>query len=153
MPTTTGKRIGAAFLLAPLVGSFALALIQPAYDGLPYWDRVARTTYLYALLGAYPQTLVFGVPAFFILRPRVKPSALSCGVTGALVAIVPWLLLNLMMGGLNTPTAGEELPIQEKQPTWFGLVGLLTSLGWLAAAGAFAGVAFWAIAVGARCRS
>jgi hypothetical protein len=139
-------RIVAAFLLAPLIAAFALACFQPLYAGLPSLsDRILRTTLLYVLFGGYPAALVLGVPAFLILRKKLRPSALNCAVTGAVVASFPWLLLGLISNPDYAYSNGH-ITHQNGAKTWWGWVDLFTSVSDIAALGGLAGVVFWAIA-------
>lgn len=83
-----------AFILTPLIAAFALACWLPLYEGLPSLpNRIFLTTKAYAVFGAYPPALAFGIPALLILRTRVRATLLNCGVVGLIIAIAPWLIL------------------------------------------------------------
>lgn len=139
-------RVVLAFLLAPLIAAFLFACFQPLYAGLPSFpDRILRTTLLYVLFGGYPATLVLGVPAFLILRERVRPSAWNCAATGAAVASFPWLLLGLVSNPEHAYSNGH-VTHQSGAKTWWGWVDLFTFVSETAALGALAGLVFWTIA-------
>ena len=139
-------RVVAAFVLTPLVAAFAFACFQPLYAGLPSLsDRILRTTVVYVLFGGYPAAFVLGVPAFLILRKKLRPSALNCAATGAVVASFPWLLVGLISNPVSAYSNGH-VTHQNGAKTWWGWVDLFTFVGEIAAPGALAGVVFWAIA-------
>jgi len=69
-------RILLAFAVVPLIASAGMASMQPGFAGLPPLERIARTTIVYAFFGAYPAVLILGIPAYFLLRPRLQPSLL-----------------------------------------------------------------------------
>lgn len=90
-------RVLLAFSVAPGLASLALAWAQPLYAGLPdLWSRVARSTFLYAFFGAYPLTILFGLPLYFTIRGRLKPTLLNCSWAGTVTAAAPCLLLGLL---------------------------------------------------------
>jgi hypothetical protein len=85
------------------------------------------------------------VPAFLILRNRVSASALNCGLAGALVASIPWLILGLV----SNPDQGYShghVTHENGVKTWWSWIDLLTFVAEIAALGAFAGVVFWTVA-------
>ncbi len=139
-------RIVAAFALTPLIAAFAFAIAQPLYAGLPsLLERIWRTTLFYAVFGGYPATLLFGVPAFLVLRKKVSPSAPNCATTGALVASLPWLLLGLISNPDYAYSNGH-VTHQNGAKTWWGWLDFFTFVSEIAALGALAGVIFWTIA-------
>src|SRR5215218_2155167 len=80
----SNKRVLLAFVLTPLLISFVAACAYPLYAGLPtYWDRVLRSWPIYILFGALPATLIFGIPAFLLLRKLLRISLVSCAAVGA----------------------------------------------------------------------
>lgn len=141
-----GWRVLLAFILTPLIISLAVAVAMPLYAGNPnYLERVLRTSFVYFLYGALPPTIVFGAPAFLLLRKLVRPTLLNCAAVGAVIAALPWFLLGLLSGADQASTGGRATIIN----------GRYTAYGWLdfgefllmtAAAGAVGGAIFWAIA-------
>jgi hypothetical protein len=121
-------RIVAAFLLGPLAGALAFAIASPIDVGPENpLVRVLRTTLAYAVLGAYPTTLVFGVPVFLVLNGRVRPTVIKCCLIGGILAAAPWLGIGLKSTPLNA---------------------YLQLAGELATFGAVGGAAFWLVLAG-----
>jgi hypothetical protein len=119
-----------------MVAASAMACVQPAYAGLPdMWERIYRTAYVFSVIGAYPTTMVIGVPIFFFLRHQVAASSLNCALTGACVAGVPWVALSLFSRPNYTARGWVE----------FGEFVLE-----IAAFGALGGLVFWLIAAAGR---
>jgi Holliday junction DNA helicase RuvA len=139
-------RVIAAFLIAPGVAALILAAVMPAYPGLDDpLERVLRTAWAIATIGAYPATVVLGLPAFFMLRRRFDPKLTNCSLTGAVVAVLPWALLSL----LSTPdqaSVNGRATVIDGSNTAFGWLMIGQLLGQIALAGAVAGALFWAIA-------
>jgi len=139
-------RVVAAFALTPLIAAFAFACFQPLYAGLPSLpDRILRTTLAYVVFGDYPAALVFGVPAFLVLRNKLRLSAINCAVTGAVVASFPWLLLGLFANPDYAYSNGH-VTHENGAKTWWGWIDLFYFVGEIAALGALAGLVFCAIA-------
>ncbi len=139
-------RIALAFLLAPAAAALAYACLLPLYGGLPdLADRVWRTFLLYLLLGGYPATVVLGLPAFFALKSRLYPTPLSCGLVGAIIAAVPWLLLGLLSSP-NYAYSNGHVTHENGSITLAGLLDLGAFGAQLAALGFFAGLVFWFVA-------
>jgi hypothetical protein len=158
------RRITAAFLVAPLVASAALAagfrtefpnffsvspVLASATDDSIFRDWFP--VFLFSsLFVAYPSTLVVGLPTFFILRKRVALSFLNCILAGAFVASAPWIAIVL----LQNPGYWSD-----GQGRIYHMAGHYTALGWievgkailynltsLAPLGALGGLAFRLIA-------
>ncbi|HYD45892.1 MAG TPA: hypothetical protein VEA79_11575 [Phenylobacterium sp.] len=99
----------------------------------------------FALFGAYPATLLLGLPAYLILRSRLRPSAWICALAGAVVAATPFLSLSL----LSTPDfayAGGHVTVMNGQITFWGYVQRARFIGLIGLFGALAGLVFWLIA-------
>ena len=126
-------RVLAGFLIAPAAASVALACYEPLFGGLPYIERVMRSSVVYCLFGAYPLTLIFAMPIFFALRPRIQPTALLCIVSGALIASFPWVFFALVG---SIPGVPENL-----SRSWLDLLEM-------ALVGAGTGACFWFIIAG-----
>ena len=140
-------RIILAFLVAPAAASLFLAALAPLYGGLSSTVvRVIQTAELYALLGAYPTTLVIGVPAYFILRRHFSPRPFNCAVAGALVAALPWIILSLIPSGAGSASIGGRETIADGHLTGYGWLAQAWVVVQIAIAGWLAGVIFWAIA-------
>lgn len=138
-------RILLAFAVVPLIASAGMASLQPGFAGLPFLERIARTTFVHAVFGAYPSVLILGVPAYLLFRRRLQPSLLNCVWVAAAVAALPWAIL-----GFATP---DEAAI-EGRITVIG--GVRTLWGWvyfarvaltLCLVGGIAGAIFWVIAM------
>ena len=135
-----------AFVVAPTVASILLAVLQPAYAGLTSpIERVFETAKMYAVAGAYPTTLVIGVPAYFILRRHFSARPFNCAVAGALIAAFPWIILSLIPP-VGSASIGGRATIIDGQMTAFGWLMQAWFVGQIAIVGWVAGVVFWAVA-------
>lgn len=140
-------RVAAAFVAAPTATAIILAWAVPLYGGMPdRVERVANTAVVYALVGAYPTTLLFGVPAFLVLRRRLPPTALGCSLVGAAVAALPWLLLGLhpAFDTGNSAIDGRATLIDGRTTLW-GWFVWAQLVGTIAGMGAVGGAVFWLV--------
>lgn len=138
-------RIALAFVIAPLVPS-AMAAATTLFDGLPngsYPQWVA----LFVLFGGYPATLVFGLPAFLILRSRLQPRFLYVTFAGGLVAAIPWLLLVLFGSNPDMAMIGEHVTVRDGVKTAWGWIEGLKMVGGVFLWGLVGGSVFWFAAV------
>lgn len=138
-------RVAAAFLLVPAVAALSFAIVMPLYGGLPNMaDRIWRSAWVYALVGAYPPAVVFGIPAYFALRRHFDPRLINCALVGAVVATMPWLFLTLA----STPSqasSDNRATVINGSYTAFGWLMNAQFVGEIAIFGALAGALFWAI--------
>jgi len=140
-------RVLGAFFVAPLVAAFVFATVLPAYAGLSnIYDRIFRTCMLYLAFAAYPQTLILGVPVYFILRTRLRPSPLNCALAGAFVASLPWAVLGFLSTADYSFDGGHVTAVHGHKTIW-GWIDLATDVGQIAIIGLFAGFIFWLVAV------
>lgn len=150
LPQPPAWRVAAAFLVAPGLAAVVLACMTPLYNGLPLPERILRSAVTFAIFGAYPATLLFGLPAYFLLRSRLRPRAWICAFIGAVVAAAPFSLLSL----LSTPDyaySGGQVTVMDGRITFWGYVQRGRFVGMIGLFGALAGFLFWLIAVaGAR---
>jgi hypothetical protein len=146
-------RILAGFLVAPLVGAAAMACVQPFHAGLQsIAEQIYRTTIALCLFGAYPATIIFGLPTFLLLRRKVAASPLNCALAGACVAAAPWLALALF--SLLYVFGGGYGPIANGRDIVRGWIEFSKMILEVAAFGALGGLVFWLIATaGARRRT
>ena len=140
-----GWRIALAFFIAPLVPA-AVASIATIFDGLPN-GSYPKTVALFALFGAYPAPIIFGVPAFLFLRRRLKPRFVYVVLAGGFVAAAPWLLLVLLGPNPDTASIGTHLTVQAGHKTLWGWIEDLRMVGGVFLLGLIGGVAFWLVAV------
>ena len=139
-------RVVLAFVLTPLFASLVVALAMPLYAGLTsYSDRVLRSWPVYAVFGAAPATLVFGIPAFLLLKKLVRPTIIWCGLAGALVAALPWFFVGLLAGPDQAWT-DDHATILNGHYTLYGWLEFGWFLLMTASAGAVGGAIFWMIA-------
>lgn len=139
-------RVALAFLITPGFASLILAAVMPHYDGLPVFDRVLRTAFLFAVFGAYPPTVVVGVPLYLILKDRLAPSLFHCGWAGAVTAALPTLCIQLAANPTYAYSGGHVTHDHGMRTLW-GWVELTQVTSWMALVGALTGAAFWLIAV------
>ncbi|WP_416066730.1 hypothetical protein ACK9YZ_11720 [Rhizobium sp. ZK1] len=132
--------------MVPLIASFAYAVYNPAYQGLPdMMERIVRTTEVVAVIGAYPPTLVLGIPLLLYFRGRVRPSLANCAMVGAFVATVPWMCL-VVFSGPDQASIDDHITYQNGTMTWWGFLEALQWLGETAVFGIAAGGLFWLVA-------
>lgn len=140
-------RIALAFVITPGLASLALACALPLYAGLPdLWDRIARTAPIYAIFGAYPPTIILGLPLYLALKERLQPTVLNCAGVGAVTAALPSLVLNLLANPTYAYSGGHVTHSNGMRTLW-GWFDLATGVGWMALVGALTGAAFWLVAV------
>ena len=140
-------RLALAFIVVPGAAALLMAILQPLYAGLSnYWDRVFGTALVYAVVGAYPSAIVLGVPAYLLLRNRLRPTLINCAVVAAIVAALPWLLLALVSSP-DYASYGGHVTYENGGITVAGLFYWLIDIGKICIFGAAAGMLFWLIAV------
>jgi hypothetical protein len=139
-------RVIAAFVLTPFLAALAFAAAFPLYGGLPhYLDRVVRSAMLYWIFGALPWALLFGIPAYLVLKKVLLPRLLWCALAGAIIAALPWLLLGLNPSADQASVGGRATVINGDY-TAFGWQQFAQSILVIAAGGAAGGAIFWLIA-------
>lgn len=142
-----GWRVASAFLLAPAFAALLIAIAMPAYDGLPtLTERIWKSAIVYGVVGAYPPTIIFGIPAYFVLRKHFEPRPMNCAMVGALVAALPWAILTLF----STPdqaSIGDRGTVIEGAKTAYGWLMDAQALAQIAFFGALGGCLFWVVAV------
>jgi len=140
-------RVLLAFLLAPGAAALLMAISMPGYAGIPSWsERVWRSAELYAALGAYPITLVFGVPAYFMLRRHLSARPLPCALVGAVVAVFPWMLIILIGPGASEASIDGRATVLNGHTTAYGWLQNAEFVLMMAFFGAVGGLIFWAVA-------
>jgi hypothetical protein len=141
-------RVVAAFLVAPFMAALAMAWIEPLYAGIPNLaERVGKTLIWYCLIGAYPTTLVFGVPLFLALRRRVPATALNCILAGGVVAACRWIILLILPPPAGSGAIdGGQVTILNGQRTLAGWLYGAQSVAEVAGSGLLAGLVFWIVA-------
>ena len=88
-------RVALAFLLAPGAAALLMAIAMPMYAGLPSWvERVWRTAQTLSVFGAYPITVAFGLPAYFMLRRHFAARPFACAIVGFVISALPWAYCN-----------------------------------------------------------
>jgi len=138
-------RIWLGFLVAPAVGALIMGLLAPAYDGLPtFGERLIATVKIYALIGAYPTALLFGVPAYFMARRHFPARPLPCAFVGGVVAALPWMILALISPA-SSASIGGRATIIDGHYTAYGWLTNAGFVGQIALVGSAAGLIFWAI--------
>ncbi|WP_165899621.1 hypothetical protein [Sphingomonas sp. PP-CE-1G-424] len=139
-------RIIAAFLIVPGVAALVMAIMMPAYDGISDpLERIWRSALVFAVVGAYPATVILGLPAFLILRRRFEATLLNCSLTGAVAAALPWLILSSLITPDSASTGGRATVLHGSL-TPYGWLTNLTFIGQIALFGAGGGMLFWLFA-------
>ncbi|HTO80976.1 MAG TPA: hypothetical protein VMQ73_02025 [Methylomirabilota bacterium] len=116
------------------------------------WNGMPIATFgsqvmLAALYGGYPATMLLGIPAYFLLRPRLRPRLITIALCGGIIAAVPWLVVGLLLpnpsyadiDGCRTVVAGHT--------TWCGYWEDLKFIAFVFGLGTIGGVVFWICAV------
>jgi hypothetical protein len=145
-------RVLLAFAVAPAVAALAFSCVSPAYEGLPnIFDRIWRTFPLAALVGGYLPAILIGLPAYAILRRRLRPTLLNCTGVAASVAGLPWILLSVLPAADSASINGHATVVNH-HVTWFGVWTGLEMAAMAGAFGATAGLVFWLIACAGRAK-
>jgi hypothetical protein len=145
-------RVGLGFILAPASAALLMAAYLPAFDGLPPVQRFWNTAWLYAMIGAYPPTILLGLPAYFALRRHVEPRLRNCMLVGATLPIFPWGLFSVLPSVAESESVGGRATVIGGHRTLYGWELVGRDLVMLTAFGAVAGLVFGLIVVGWRRR-
>ena len=142
--------VALAFIVAPLVVAVAFAFSAQAGTEPEAWlQRAINTLLLILMFGAYPPTLLVGVPVYVFLRRRVRPTAFNCALAGLFVAGLPTLVLALIPSPAGSYSYGQNMQafIVNGQRTALGWLSELEHFGVMCALGAVTGLVFWLVAV------
>ncbi len=145
-------RVVAAFVVAPLPVAVAFAYWGMGTEPLGQAHRFAATVVLGLLFFAYPVILLVGIPAYLFLKSRLRPTALNCAGVGAVILVLPWLVLTL----LATPASefgGGHFTVEHGHRTLWGWLDLMQGIGTTAVMGGITGIIFWAVAAAGTRRS
>jgi hypothetical protein len=129
-------RIAKAFLIAPMFGSIVLAGWYDPAKGLDWLIDLFGMA-LFAAAAAYSIALVVGVPAYLVLRRRLRPRLGYVVISGGLVAAAPLALFGAI----------DVLKTPKPSLTWAEVIEFVGSIGPIFAAGAVTGLVFWLVAV------
>lgn len=125
-------RVLVSFLAASTIPAliFSLFILLPnGSQSYVYRLSVAAPIWAIAAVYGYMATAVFGVPIYLLLKCRFVLSPLTCCVSGAFIACLPLLSLNLLIF-LSGGQSGFGTP-------GFALLAILGAVG---------GITFWAVA-------
>jgi hypothetical protein len=138
-------RLVLAFVIAPLFGATVLTILELGWSTSS--AKLIGSVQLLSI-GAFPAAALFGLPAYFVLRRIVAPSLLNCAVVGAVVAVLPGLLLGLlpMSEHFQFSIGGRATVVNGHQTAW-GWELWRASLLKTAVAGLAGGAVFWAFAL------
>lgn len=101
---------------------------------------VARITFFVALAHA----VLLGVPAYLLLRPRLRVGFIACCIGGFAVGAVPLGILGLFtMTMLTSASTGGTPTVVNHVPTLAGWIEYAEGVGWAGLLGLIGGVAFW----------
>lgn len=91
------RRLAWAFLSAPAISALILGLAAAFSQASLGLDQMLLIGIPVAVVGllvlGYPLTLLFGIPAYLLLRRRATLTLFNSTLTGALVAGAPFLVL------------------------------------------------------------
>ena len=140
-------RVILAFLVCPLAAALLMALCEPAYEGLPtFTEQVIASAETYAILGAYPTTIIVAVPAYFMLRRHFEARPLTCALAGAIIAAIPWIFLIIVAAGASSASIDGRPTVVDGHYTLYGWLMNAWFVGQIALVGWAAGLLFWGIA-------
>ena len=144
-------RVALAFVLAPGAAALLMAIAMPAYDGLPDWsERVWRTAEIYGVLEAYPTAIVFGGPAYFMLRRHFAARPSVCALVGFVIAALPWALLVLGGSSASEASVNGRATVINGHTTAYGWLQNVEFVLTIGLFGAIGGLVFWAVAAAAH---
>jgi hypothetical protein len=123
-----GGRTAWAFAIAPGATTALVALVAELCDR----DGTGPLVLFFGLFAAYVPTLLFGLPAYIVLRNRIKLTLIACSAVGAAVAGLPWVLAFTGFAVLQRSIG--FIPIQSALTVFVALFG------------GIGGVIFWLIA-------
>jgi len=144
-PKLCRRRLVLAFILAPLAPALLISL-PTLFDGLDN-GGLLKTVAMFALFGGYPATLIFGVPAFLILKRWVRPRLVWIMLTGGLVAAAPVALSLLLTRPPEFASIDGQVIAQAGRLTKAGWIQHLYMLGAIFTLGVIGGLAFWIVGV------
>ena len=124
------------FILAPLAGALTFAGGAALYDhiyAVPFQRVNIFTVIAPLMIGGYPVTIVLGVPAYFLLRNRVKDRLVTTTLVGGTIACLPWLVICTLLNFYSSgPSGWAELMYETTIPA-FGCGCVSGSVFWLIA--------------------
>jgi uncharacterized membrane protein len=100
-------RVFFAFLAAPVAATVAFVLLQPTLWSHPEalgWTSIGATVI------AAGCTLVFGVPAYLLLRRRARPTLFNVTLTGGVLALIPAIFFSQPLWRSLTKEAWDRMP-------------------------------------------
>lgn len=146
-------RVVLGFIVAPASAALLMAAYLPGYDGLPPIQRFWNSAWLYAVVGAYPPTVLLGVPAYFALRRHIEPTLRNCMFVGAALPVLTWGLFSVLPSAAVSESVGGRATVINGERTLYGWELAARDLAMLATFGAAAGLVFGLIVLGWRRRS
>lgn len=146
-------RVGIGLIFAPALAALLMAVFIPGFEGLPPDQRFWNSALLYAIFGAYPPTLLLGIPAYFILRRHLEPTFRNCSLVGAALPVIVWGSISVLPIAAESESVAGVATIRNGHRTLYGWELVGQNLLLLAAVGVAAGIAFRLIVVGWRRRS
>lgn len=140
-------RVALAFLLAPGAAALLMAIAMPMYAGLPSWsERVWRTAQTLSVFGAYPIAVVFGLPAYFMLRRHFAARPFACAAVGFVISALPWALLVLAGSNASEASSNGRATVTNGHTTAYGWLQNAEFVLTIGIFGALGGLVFWAVA-------
>lgn len=100
-------RVFFAFLAAPVAAAVAFVLLQPTLWSHP---EALGWTSIGAMVIAAGCTLVFGIPAYLLLRRRARPTLFNVTLTGGLLALIPAIFFLQPLWRSLTKEAWDRMP-------------------------------------------
>lgn len=138
-------RVAFGFLMAPLVPA-ALWLLPG------FWHGTLITSFgsqliLVTTYGPYPAVVLLGVPAYFLLRRRLRPRLLTLASAGGIIAVAPWAAMLPMLSNPSDGWIGSCHTVIGGQATLCGYLEGVKFMALVFGLGTIGGIVFWICAI------
>ncbi len=124
------------FLIAPPIGALAWVLLEGGVgqilSGITAWAVVVSI-----IVGT-----VLGAPIYLFLRAKHLISIISLSVGGAVISMLPWVLLS-HPGSTTKSVVGQTIIIENGSYTVEGIIYQIKFIAQLGLCGAISGMVFW----------
>ena len=99
------------------------------------------------MVGGYPAGLLLGVPAYLLLRLRLRPWLITAGVAGGVIAVAPWAALLPLLANPSDAWIGRCHTVVNGHTTLCGYVEDMKFMAMVFGLGMIGGIVFWVCAI------
>jgi hypothetical protein len=138
-------RVALGFLMAPLAPA-ALWLLPGLWHGTPL-ASLRSLVMLVAMVGGYPAVVLLGVPAYFLLRRRLRPRLITVALAGGLIAAAPWAAWLPLLPNPSDAWDSRCHRVIDGHTTLCGYVEDMQFIALVFGLGVIGGIAFWICAI------